>query len=453
MFFLHKLIKAGITVVYESRIQSMIWVWKENKSECFAGTANEISCPDLESRETVHIFDCRAGSETQQPVSSAAKLILFSSTNINSYKQTLRDQPLNPFVIPSTTEEEFYSYANHLGVSSEWIAEIAMKDGTGKIRPLVQDSSRVDVAIRVYSFDKLKIYASLENTVSGESSPAILIDADLQSPIVSEGSSAEHSLSIRYNFNNALWRYSSGYIVKELIRVHGAAMERVLQDVLTGLNDSYAVFNRTFGSMHGMLLEHYAPKFVVKHGITCTQVSDPTKSFTIVKDSLEVVHCDLKQINDVLRVCNNPNKLYFFGNNNPGYDFFISPNMFFKTTSTLTNSGVHNISLIAAMEICRQLVGQKVKFVFVVPEGELKKWLREQSFLIRDEVVLAELKKHGDSINFGGVRSFKKLPSSTQQLLGTFRQYLAPLKISRSYFTAASRSLGVAKLRKIWRSI
>jgi hypothetical protein len=452
MFFLHKLIKAGITVVYESRVREMIWVFKENGSEFFTGTANEISCPDLRSRETVHIFDCRAGPETRQPVSSAAKLILFSSTNINSYKQTIRDQPLDPFVIPSTTEEEFFMYASRLGISHDRAAEVAKIFGTGKIRPLVRKSLSVDGAIQAYSLDKLKIYASVENTVSGESSPAILIDVDLPPPIESESSSAEHNLAIRYEFSNALWRYSSADIVKKLSQLHEDEVERVLQGVLAGLNSSYAVFNRTFGTMHGMLLEHYAPKFVVKYGITCTQVSDPTKSFSIPKGSLTVVQCERKPIEDVLRDCKDPKKLYFFGDNNPGFDFFVPPNKFFNTTSTLTNSGSHDISLRTAMEICQQLKDDEAKFVFVVPEREQEKWAREQSFIIKDQAVLAKLNKDGDSsIKLGGVRSFKKLPLGTQQLLGTFRQYLAPLKISRSFSTAASR--GVATLRKIWRPI
>lgn len=124
MFFLHKLIKAGTPVVYESRTRNMIWVFKESGSECFVGTANEMNCPDLQSSATVHIFDCRADAEeTHQPVSSVAKLILFSSTNINSYKQTLRDHPLDPFIIPSTTKEEFHMYAVRLGISHEGDSE------------------------------------------------------------------------------------------------------------------------------------------------------------------------------------------------------------------------------------------------------------------------------------------------------------------------------------------
>ena len=71
------------------------------------------------------------------------------------------------------------------------------------------------------------------------------------------------------------------------------------------------------------------------------------------------------------------------------------------------------------MEICQQLKDDKAKFAFVVPEGEQGKWAREQSFLIKDQAVLAvRINKDGDgdsSIKLGGVRSFKKLPLETHQ--------------------------------------
>lgn len=293
--------------------------------------------------------------------------------------------------------------------------------------------------------------------MSGVFSPAILIDADLPPPIISEeGFSAEHELAVRYDFTNAIWRYSSDYIVTKLVELHKDAVGRVLLGVLAGLNNSHAVFNRAFGGMHGMLLEHYAPELVIKNGLKCTQISDDANFFIIQNGSLEVVLCDRRQIEDVFLCCTDPTKLYFFGDNNPAFDFFVPPNNFFNTTSTLTKSGSHDISLSAAIKICQQLKDKEAKFVFVVPESEKEKWSREQSFLIKDNAVLEELDAHGKPINFGGVRSFKKLPVGTQQLLGNFRQYLAPLNITKSYYSTAASSRGgsmvlMAALRKMWR--
>eukprot|EP01036_Dinobryon_divergens_P022436 gene22436-30690_t len=274
-------------------------------------------------------------------------------------------------------------------------------------------------------------------------------------PIVSEGSTMEHGLSIRYGFGNAIWRYSSDHIVKKLVQVHADAVERVLFGVLADLNYSYADYNRSYGRMHDTLLKYYAPKLVVKNGLTCTQVSDPTKSFTIPIGSLEVVLCDRRPIVNIFRDCTDRKKLYFFGDNKPGFNFFVPPNKFFNTTSTLTIYGSHDISLSAAIEICQHLKDDEAKFVLIVPELEQEKWAREQSFSIKDNAVLEKLNEQGDSIKFGEVRSYKKLPAGTQRLLGTFHQYLAPLKISRSYSTVvASRGGGrvvVAALRKICR--
>ena len=239
----------------------------------------------------------------------------------------------------------------------------------------------------------------------------------------------EHGLSIRYGFGNAIWRYSSDYIVKKLVQVHADAVERVLFGVLAALNYSYADYNRSYGRMHDTLLKYYAPKLAVKNGLTCTQVSDPTKSFTIPIGSLEVVLCDRRPIVDIFRDCTDRKKLYFFGDNNPGFNFFVPPNKFFNTTSTLTIYGSHDTSLSAAIEICQHLEDDEAKFVLIVPELEQEKWAREQSFSIKDNAVLEKLNEQGDSISFGEVRSYKK------RLLGTFHQYLAPLKISRSYST------------------
>jgi hypothetical protein len=85
------------------------------------------------------------------------------------------------------------------------------------------------------------------------------------------------------------------------------------------------------------------------------------------------VQCEHRPLEDVLRDWKDPNKLYFLREyNNPAFDFFVPPIKFFTTTSSLTNSGSHDLSLrtMMAMETYQQLKDDKAKFAFVVPEGE-----------------------------------------------------------------------------------
>jgi hypothetical protein len=87
MYCLIHLLKGGRTVVFESAIQGCFWVFKEGGSHMKGGVANVISCPELNSHDTVHIFDAKAGA-TREPVETPAILIVTSSTNNDSYKQT-----------------------------------------------------------------------------------------------------------------------------------------------------------------------------------------------------------------------------------------------------------------------------------------------------------------------------------------------------------------------------
>ena len=113
MYFLVKAIQEGRTVVFESVPQDLIWVFDAKGSRLIAGVANAVSCPELSSRSTVHIFDAKANG--REPTSNAAMLVLFSSTNRSSYAQTERR---NACVVcyPSTTEEEFHRYVEFFSI-------------------------------------------------------------------------------------------------------------------------------------------------------------------------------------------------------------------------------------------------------------------------------------------------------------------------------------------------
>jgi hypothetical protein len=133
MYCLIHLLKGGMTVVFESAIQGCFWVFEESGSYMKGSVANIISCPELNSHDTVHIFDAKAGA-TREPVETPAILIVTSSTNDVSYKQTARRARIHPIcVYPSTTTEEFYHYVSVFKINVEEAQQIAELCGTGKI--------------------------------------------------------------------------------------------------------------------------------------------------------------------------------------------------------------------------------------------------------------------------------------------------------------------------------
>ena len=116
------LLEMGITVVYESVLQECYFVLKKGGSTKHSGKARTIVCPELDSPKTVHLFDAKAGTNSYEPVQSAAQLVVFASTNTSSYKQTQRggDNVLK-VLYPSTSNDDFNRYAKCLDIDSEAI--------------------------------------------------------------------------------------------------------------------------------------------------------------------------------------------------------------------------------------------------------------------------------------------------------------------------------------------
>jgi len=90
MYCLVKLIKNGVTVIYESAESGQYYVFKEHGSYSRASPAVEANVPELKSSTTVHWFDCKAGAAHAEPNSSRAKLIATTSANDHILKQARR---------------------------------------------------------------------------------------------------------------------------------------------------------------------------------------------------------------------------------------------------------------------------------------------------------------------------------------------------------------------------
>lgn len=184
MYFLVRFVKNNQTVVFESAGQNLVWIFSSIGSRIITGPANMIKCPELQSKSTTRIFDAKAGSSAFEPVQSAAKLVLFSSTNRNSYAQL--ERRVNFIAIyPSTTPDEFRRYVKMMNIDAHKVKELFAS------------------AIDRLDLDKLKQYISTSPPVYGSGNslenPAMLFNADLDVNEL-EPTKSLHNL---YTFSNA----------------------------------------------------------------------------------------------------------------------------------------------------------------------------------------------------------------------------------------------------------
>jgi len=209
----------------------MAWVFRtDGKSRVIKkGPMQVADCPELGLDDTIHIFDCRAGESSYPPIRSSAKLLVLSSTNINSYKQAARSALIMLF--PSLASEEFCRYAKVFKVSDSLREVVKKYVGHGKVRQqyLASRDQRVneckyeiDCQVKNFNLDLLCQYASHENNpASNQDNPAMLSDAD-HKEIVSSSSLLHvdnaSSLHDKYLFYNAKWQFCSDYVIEAILR-------------------------------------------------------------------------------------------------------------------------------------------------------------------------------------------------------------------------------------------
>ena len=122
MYFLWYLIRLNKTIVYESVASTRVWVFSPTRCHSFDGIASTGRCSELIDRETFFIFDARAGENCHEPCDCAAMLVLFSSPNLSSHKQTERRNNVITcgFIGPSL--EELLLLGDSFSISPEEIA-------------------------------------------------------------------------------------------------------------------------------------------------------------------------------------------------------------------------------------------------------------------------------------------------------------------------------------------
>jgi len=129
---------------------------------------------------------------------------------------------------------------------------------------------RVESAIKEFDLKNISTYTSIENTISGGKSPAILLDA--LSPVdLDEDVQDLATIRNTYRFRNATWHFSSDYIIENLFDKFGTEADIMVESMYYALGSD---FNRTFGPAIGRLFERCAVKsgFITRHGLICKSV-------------------------------------------------------------------------------------------------------------------------------------------------------------------------------------
>lgn len=175
MLVLIGLIQAKKTVIFHSHSQAKAWIFPgEDGSSCrlvISSSINTANVPELDDPSAFYIYDAKAGDG--EPVESSAKIIMFSSTNLISYKQTQRRPGVVKVLYPSLSEEEFDFFASELRISSDIVKLIKQIIGHGKVRSLstpvnqvVAKQSRDLILVKFSSMQARVTFSSLAMSIS-----------------------------------------------------------------------------------------------------------------------------------------------------------------------------------------------------------------------------------------------------------------------------------------------
>jgi hypothetical protein len=419
----------------------------------------------------VHIFDAKAGA-TREPVETPAILIVTSSTNDVSYKQTARRARTHPIcVYPSTTTEEFYHYVSVFKINVEEAQQIAELCGTGKIRNLRSKTAASGIVEAIPKFDlnSIHLYTSTSYTSSSNVSslmPSLLIDAFL--PILDIGNHGDdHGLGIdanrrdekyvalkeRYLFKNATWFFSSKYITTKVLTMTCSKSKQVVYDFFNTIGEEN--MGRMFGPMAGQILEFLSPGTIAEKGLVCASIREDNKDGA---DTLEIPKglvlkaIEFSSTENILKTCCDPKKLYNFGKCIHGFDMFNPPNNFFQITHCLSGHYKHSLNLSTFLKCCDGVMEGSVNLILVVTEDHAPHWLKKrQPWKVNDEdVVIAINDEKNLKISFvvNSERALTKLPIHIQNKLSKLRVYVGGVNV-RSYSTQALRTAEIRPFGKL----
>jgi len=455
MYFLVKSLQMGLTVVYENVQQETTWVFAKTGSRKLEG--NLAFIPELNSTKTIHIFDAKAASSREmRTVTGGAYQVAFSSTNIVSYKQLIRNSDLYVALFPSLSIDEFLRFGTLFQKPKSDLDEVIKIHGYGKVRPLaniITQTLRLNNAIESFNPENIGSYASAEN-VSRNSNPAILLNTyPCQELDMDEDDLSK--LHNAYFFGNCKWNFASVHIVDKLYKKFGTQADQMVWKLYRALGDKYTL---TVGPLIGRLFEHCAvqPEFIPAHGLAYERIKTYTKfeqgnndkhnenEFCTVGKGFKLVEYQSSNVDQIVRDCNKPSIIYNIGGNQPLFDAYIYPNLFISFTSSMQNKpGRHAADLKAALQCCVAMERMKLPVIFItaVPFAQKHLWGKVQSFNVNIPEVVLVMRKNGDkTVKEGSERAFWKLPQETKSKLATFHPHVGTVaSIQRHYWQHSTR--------------
>jgi hypothetical protein len=468
MYFLIQSIKKGYTVIFESVHLGKSWVFSKSGSRVIEKPRIAIQdVPEIKSKQTVHIFDAKAGPNTYDitRVVAGARQIVFSSTNRASYAQFIREPTVFQALLPSTTKEEFDKYVALFDVPKLTVDKVIEVSGYGRIRPLANVQNhikRIHTAIESENFDprRLGLYTSAESNISGTSNPAILLDAKVGQDLSEKDQQDLHKLFHMYDFGESTWYFSSDYIVEQIFTRLGTEADVMVESLYYSLGSN---FNRTYPAV-GRLFEWCAVKagFISRHGLVCEPLDNnyTGPNTLMIGKGLKVQDYESKQhisVKEVIEKCTDPNIIYNFGKNHAYFDCFIPPNNFIGFTQKLVageTKGNHPINLSFALNCCELLNKGSggINFITAVPAHQVNIWNTPQSFKI-DSTAIATINRLGKEdyklIKEGSQSTLDKLPPAVQHKLKPFRQFVGKLVSKRNFSTSVCQHIPTRLLSSI----
>lgn len=415
MFFLYKLLRDGVTVVYEKVLANKVYVFPPT-GECreHTGDAHDEVVPELKSPTTVHLFDACAGVNAREPFLHPAKLAIFASSNETSYKQLLRSGVAS-LTVPSYSRAELDKRRVYFPdvTDDEYEQKIEMF-GCGSIRLVLglDQAKAVDILARAIENTTVRDVLDIVQHKEVDTAKRVIGPHVLFTVSLAEG--VDKSNISSYSRLAASWNVASPSIMSELIRKNKDEAMLVAERAAT-------VFQDTPGleATAGMFFQSVAPLILAKGGtFRVRELSDDgqCEEYDLQWPTLNNVYRrNISTVSEVFNECTDGNTQYCFPEKMAGFDAYRPPNAYFN----FTVGADHTIGIEAAVDMCEWVnkndKGDKVHLYFVVPADRFDAgWTSTQSFVRFG--MQSNLKKLVDPESTTRNKSLKKLNVNDEQV-------------------------------------
>jgi len=436
-------------VVYELCEQRQVLVIPANNEpiRCVSAIATGGTVPELNDRETVHVFDGKA-SACHEPAASRAFLIVTTSRNSRNFMQTSRRADMFFYCIPSYEVDELLRQCTKFGVDREVVLQRCAQLGPSIRYILINDFEvcKLDtmaVARRVTAgqmdayIDDVNLYAASGKTDIAACLLVVLVREDLY----------DEKPDDAYMAQNVSGEFGSKMLCALVLSTAQSDATLFVKNFITEVNSQNITKMK---GLAGNYLELVISKFI-SIGVfeKCRKLGEARDGGdrTLVNlqqpfngRSLTVHESDITTVLSALEKCTDESLLYSFYKCFPAVDLAA---MGFRVVFQVTDSGSHLIQLSAIKEICQHVgitygVSAKVMLLFVVPEAIVQtggNWQYTQSFVFEKEETIRKRKRGaaaGEEVEVTEVKKcqskYDMLPVEDQHVLRNLEQWVVCYK-------------------------